>query len=169
VVSPRLSSGTFEVFQDQAIALRVDVAKHDAGNPVVAGYNPLNELAVSEHTRLISWYERAEKAIREVNPDHILFFDGNTKAMDFSRFTSILPNSVYTCYDYAMLGFPITGQATCTGAAKQRAKLRSQFDRKAEFTKRHSVPLWNGGWGPVCSDERNDPEGVATKDSWYLS
>lgn len=155
----------FKVFQDQAIALWVEIAKHYVGNPVVAGYNPLNEPADPEHTRLIAWYERAEKAIREVDPDHILFFDGNTYAMDFSRFTSVLPNSVYACHDYAMLGFPIPGQAPYSGTAEQKAKLRSQFDRKAEFTKKHGVPLWNGEWGPVYSDETKDPEGVATNEA----
>jgi aryl-phospho-beta-D-glucosidase BglC (GH1 family) len=152
----------FKVFQDQAIDLWVKLAEHYVGNPVIAGYNPLNEPADPEHTRLIAWYKRAEKAIRTVDPDHILFFDGNTYAMDFSRFESVLPNSVYACHDYAMLGFPIPGQAPYSGTPEQNAKLRRQFDRKAEFTSKHGVPLWNGEWGPVYSDERKDPNGVAT-------
>jgi hypothetical protein len=152
----------FKVFQDQAIDLWVKLAQHYVGNPVIAGYNPLNEPADPEHIRLIAWYERAEKAIRSVDPDHILFFDGNTYAMDFSRFESVLPNSVYACHDYAMLGFPIPGQAPYSGTPEQNAKLRRQFNRKAEFTSKHGVPLWNGEWGPVYSDERKDPNGAAT-------
>ena len=153
----------FKVFQDQVIALWVEIEKHYACNPVVAGYNPLNERADPEHIRLIAWYERAEKDIREVDSDHILFFDGNTYAMYFSRFTSVSPNSVYACHDYTMLGSPIPGQAPYSGTAAQAAKLQYQFDRKAEFTKKHGVPLWNGEWGPIYSDEKKDPEGVATK------
>lgn len=36
------------------------------------GYNPLNEPCDEEHTRLLAWYSRVEKAIRDVDPDHIV-------------------------------------------------------------------------------------------------
>jgi hypothetical protein len=38
----------------------------------VAGYNPLNEPTDEEHTRVLDWYARAEKAIHAVDPDHIV-------------------------------------------------------------------------------------------------
>lgn len=65
-------------FQDRAIRLWEALAKRYKGNTWVAGYNPLNEPADPEQTRLQAWYERAEKAIRKADPDHILFLDGNT-------------------------------------------------------------------------------------------
>ena len=99
------------VLQDQATDLWVKIAQHYQGNPVVAGYNLLNEPADPQHKRLISWYQRTAQAVCAVDPDHILYIDGNTYAMDFSQFTKddILPNAVYACHDYAMLGFPIPG------------------------------------------------------------
>ena len=60
-------------FQDRAVELWKVIAKRYAGNPWVAGYNPLNEPTDEQHIRLIAWYERVEKAIRQVDPDHILF------------------------------------------------------------------------------------------------
>jgi hypothetical protein len=123
----------FRVFQDQAIELWKTIAAHYKGNPVVCGYNLLNEPADPEHTRLISWYERAEKAIRAVDPDTMLFIDGNTYAMDFSRFDTVLPNSVYAMHDYAMLGFPIPGQAPYSGTDAQKTKLSKSFERKVAF------------------------------------
>jgi hypothetical protein len=155
------------VFQDQAIDLWVAIAKHYAGNSVIAGYNPLNEPADPEHTRLIAWYERAEKAIRAVDPDHILFIDGNTYAMDFSRFDTVLPNSVYACHDYAMLGFPIRGQAPYSGTLEQNATLRRQFERKVSFMREKGVPIWNGEFGPVYSDARVDKDAETTNQSRY--
>lgn len=142
----------FRLFQDQMVDLWVTIAKHYSGNPVIAGYNPLNEPADPQHVRLIAWYERVEAAIRAVDPDHILFIDGNTYAMDFSHFDSVLPNSVYACHDYAMLGFPIQGQAPYTATQEQNQKLLKSFERKAEFAKKHNVPLWNGEFGPVYAD-----------------
>ena len=52
---------------------RID--QHYKDNTWVAGYNPLNEPTDEEHTRLLAFYERIEKAIRAVDPYHILFLE----------------------------------------------------------------------------------------------
>ena len=113
----------------------------------VAGYNPLNEPADPEHTRLISFYERINAAIREVDQDHILFLDGNTYAMDFRHFKTILPNCVYAMHDYSSMGFP--SQEQYAGTVEHKQKLRKSFERKVEFMRQHDVPIWNGEFGPV--------------------
>jgi hypothetical protein len=142
----------FKVFQDQVIDLWVAIAKHYANDPIVAGYNPLNEPADPAHVRLLDWYGRVHAAIHAVDPNHILFLDGNTYSMDFSHFESILPNVVYSCHDYATMGFPIPGQPLYTGTAEQKAKLKSQFNRKVQFMRDWDVPIWNGEFGPVYPD-----------------
>ncbi|EON95654.1 putative endoglucanase family 5 glycoside hydrolase protein [Phaeoacremonium minimum UCRPA7] len=151
----------FRDFQTRMIQLWVAIAKHYAGNPVIAGYNPLNEPADPEHTRLIEWYVRAEKAIREVDPEHILFIDGNTYAMDFSHFPvdKPLPNAVYSCHDYSMMGFP--GMEQYAGTDAQKAKLRSSFERKVHFMKEAGTPIWNGEFGPVYADPHVDKDAAA--------
>lgn len=65
-------------FQDRAIRLWEALAARYKGNTWIAGYNPLNEPTDEEHTRVVAWYERAQKAIHAVDPDHVLFWDGNT-------------------------------------------------------------------------------------------
>ncbi|CCO29586.1 hypothetical protein BN14_03603 [Rhizoctonia solani AG-1 IB] len=72
-------------FQNRAIALWEELARRYKGNTWIAGYNPLNEPTDEEHFRVLAWYERAEKAIHAIDPDHILFLDGNTWAADFSQ------------------------------------------------------------------------------------
>ncbi|KLU90851.1 hypothetical protein MAPG_09376 [Magnaporthiopsis poae ATCC 64411] len=152
----------FRDLQDRAIQLWEALAAHYKGNPIIAGYNPLNEPADPKHTRLIAWYERAEKAIRAVDPDHMLFLDGNTYAMDFSAFPidKPLPNTVYSCHDYSTLGFPQPEQYEATD--EQKKKLRESFARKVEFMKQAKVPVWNGEFGPVYQDPRTDPNAEVT-------
>jgi hypothetical protein len=96
---------------------------------------------------LIKFYERIEAEIRSVDPDHILFLDGNTYAMDFRRFENILPNCVYAMHDYSSMGFP--SQPQYEGTNEQKTKLRKSFERKVEFMRKNGVPIWNGEFGPV--------------------
>jgi len=147
----------FKEFQDRMINLWVALAKHYRGNPFIAGYNPLNEPADPKHTNLINFYQRVEKAIREVDPDHVLFVDGNTYAMDFSHFPSEpFPNTVYACHDYSMMGFP--NGDPYLGTAEQKTKLRRTFERKVAFMREHKLPIWNGEFGPVYAAADDDPD-----------
>lgn len=82
--------------------------------------------------------------------------------MDFRAFPEKpLPNAVYACHDYSMLGFPIGEQYE--GTADQNKKLRLSFERKVEFMRRKNVPIWNGEFGPVYQNERKEgAEGIKT-------
>ncbi|RDW87680.1 hypothetical protein BP5796_03374 [Coleophoma crateriformis] len=138
--------------QDRAIWLWKEIASHYRHNSWVAGFNPINEPCDPEHIRLIAFYERLERELREVDPDHILWLDGNTYAMDFTAFKSVLPNCVYALHDYSMMGFP-TGKPY-RGTDEQKAALEKSFLRKCEFHKEHKVPIWNGEFGPVYANPR---------------
>lgn len=127
-----------------------EIATRYKGNVWVAGYNPLNEPADPTGVGLAQYYERLHKAIRAIDPDHILWLDGNTYAGDFSCFDSILPNSVYAIHDYSTMGFP-SGQPY-TGSSEQNAQLRHQYVRKTEFHRQHGAVIWNGEFGPVYAN-----------------
>lgn len=99
----------------------------------------MNEPADPSQVGLQAWYSRAEKAIRQVDPDHILFLDGNTYAMDFTAFGEVLPNCVYSIHDYATMGFP-AGQPY-TGTKEQNDFLQKSYNRKVEFMKTRGVPV----------------------------
>ncbi|KAG9073729.1 hypothetical protein FS749_014736 [Ceratobasidium sp. UAMH 11750] len=129
-------------FQNRAISLWEELARRYKGNTWVAGYNPLNEPTDEEHYRVLAWYERAEKAIHAIDPDHILFWDGNTWAADFSRFKDALPGSCYAIHDYSNYGFP-DGEPY-KGTPEQKAKLERGFKRKIEFHQRVGSHIWNG-------------------------
>ncbi|KAK9453579.1 glycoside hydrolase superfamily [Dipodascopsis uninucleata] len=157
----------FQEFQDRIVDLWKVIAAHYKDNTWVAGYNPLNEPGDSKNYRLINFYTNVERAIRDVDPNHILFLDGNTYAMDFSQFPSEpYPNTVYAIHDYSNFGFP--GSGTYVGSEEQVSKLKRQYERKIEYMKKIGVPVWNGEFGPVYSAEtRGDTNIEATNSARY--
>ena len=150
----------FKVFQDSIVNLWVELAKHYKDNVWVAGYNPLNEPAVSDSEKLVDFYKRLHDEVRPIDPNHIFFLDGNTYAMDFRKFPSpesYIPNTVYSIHDYSTYGFPNLEGALYTGSEEEKSKLKSQYNRKIEYQSEYKVPVWNGEFGPVyASKERGD-------------
>ena len=151
--------------QDRTVWLWEQLAAHYRGNAWVAGYNPINEPCDPEHHRLPAFYDRIERAVRAVDPDHILWLDGNTFAMEWKGFERILPNCVYALHDYSMMGFP-TGQRF-KGTAEQKKQLERQFRRKAEFMTSHGTAIWNGEFGPVYADPRLDGDAEEVNQERY--
>ena len=74
-------------FQDRVVHLWEAIADHYRDNPWVAGYN-LHERAGRRVARRSSGpsTRRLVAAIRAVDPDHILFLDGNTYSTEFDFF-----------------------------------------------------------------------------------
>lgn len=63
-------------FQDRAVWLWEQLAEHYKNNTWVAGYNVLNEPTCEDDDLLNEIMARFEKAIRTIDPNHILFWDG---------------------------------------------------------------------------------------------
>jgi hypothetical protein len=157
----------FGHFQDAIVNLWQKIAAHYKNNTWVAGYNPLNEPADSRHVRLVNFYTKVEKAIRAVDPNHILFLDANTYAMEFKEFPEKpFPNSVYAIHDYSRMGFP--GHEQFEGKPDQLNQIKRQYNRKVEYMKSLNVPVWNGEFGPVYASEvRGDSDVEATNAKRY--
>ena len=91
-------------FQDRVVGIWEAIADRYKGNPWVAGYNLMNEPADESRAVVGPFYERLSAAIREIDPEHILFFDGNTYSTEFGFFGEPLENAVYTLHDYVPAG-----------------------------------------------------------------
>lgn len=152
-------------FQDRSLWLWSEIAKHYKGNKWIAGYNPLNEPCDPTHERLQKWYQRFYEQIRAIDPEHILWLDGNTFASDFSHFDIEMikswENCVYSVHDYSNYGFP-GSKEVYSGTEEQRARIKRGYLRKVEFMKKNKLPIWNGEWGPVYA--RRQYDGDATDD-----
>jgi hypothetical protein len=138
-------------FQDRAVALWRAIAARYAGRPEVAGYNVLNEPADETGTALVSFYRRAVTAIREVDPRHMVFLDGNRYAREFPGFGEPLPNAVYAVHQYpapgAADGGPYPGETA--GRWHDRDTVAADIAAVTDYMREHDVPSWVGEFGPV--------------------
>jgi endoglucanase len=142
-------------FQDRAVWLWQVLAEHFKDNPWVAGYDPLNEPADPSGELLAPFYRRVVAAIREIDPRHILFLEGNRYAQDFDRLSPPLPNAVYTLHDYPPPGFidggPYPGMSR--GEYYDRGVARQKLVTACRFMLKHQTPIWIGEFGPVYTGD----------------
>jgi aryl-phospho-beta-D-glucosidase BglC (GH1 family) len=149
-------------FQDRAVWLWERFAEHYKGNPWVAGYNVMNEPADPKETRIEPIYRRFAEAIRAIDPDHMLFLEGNRYSNDFHMFRDPLPNVVYTNHDYALAGFMDSGPypGTSRGEYVDRDALEQKFRLRSEYMLEYDIPIWVGEFGPIY---KNDPQADASR------
>jgi endoglucanase len=150
---------TYKHFQDRVVHLWEALADRYKGNATVAGYNIMNEPADREGTVIKPFYDRVIEAVRRVDPDHIVFLDGNRYATDFSAFEDapLYPNTVYVAHDYALPGFVYGGPypGLTQGVHVDRDVVEETFLRRTEFMRQTGTPIWIGEFGPVFT---GDPE-----------
>ncbi|KAK7472719.1 Endo-1,4-beta-xylanase 5 [Stygiomarasmius scandens] len=145
-------------FQDRTIWLWEQLAEHYKGNKWIAGYNPLNEPTDPYHTRVIDFYNKVHAAIRAIDPEHAIFFDGNTFASDFSHFGEAhknWDNTAYSIHDYSLFGFPAAPEEYVGNDTQQR-RLRRSYEKKREWMDERGLCVWNGEWGPVYARKQYD-------------
>ena len=142
-------------FQDRVVALWERIADRYRAHPWVAGYNPVNEPADAHGETLGPFYRRLEAAIRAVDPDHILFLDGNRYSTQFDQLEGLLPNCVYTAHDYALPGFvdggPYPGETR--GEYVDRDRIEETFLARTAYMRETGTPIWVGEFGPVYTGD----------------
>jgi hypothetical protein len=119
--------------QTLAIEIWMEIARRYVDDPLVIGYDLINEPVLPDGvpgSALRSFYERAADSLRTIDTNHILFIEGNWFATDFS---AIVPpfddNMVYAFHKY--------WNSTDIGSIRYLLDIRD----------RHNVPLWLGETG----------------------
>ncbi|KAF8753339.1 glycosyl hydrolase 5 (cellulase A) family [Rhizoctonia solani] len=116
----------------------------------VAGYNPLNEPTDEEHTRVLDWYARAEKAIHAIDPDHIVSTEAvvglnvvliyNIAVLGWKYFCCRLLPTHFRALYIRFMTTRITGfRSHRVGTPEQKEKLESSFKRKIAYTTKRQV------------------------------
>lgn len=148
----RTSTGTPTTRPTAHCSGNTHIAEQYWDNPAIVGYNLLNEPADETRAVVGPFYHRLVTAIREIDPDHTLFQDGNTYATEFDVFDGFgedgLENVVYTLHDYVPAGL---GRSTHYSAAEARAK----FLQRSEHARKTGTPILVGEFGPIYT---GDPE-----------
>jgi aryl-phospho-beta-D-glucosidase BglC (GH1 family) len=138
-------------FQDRVVWLWEAFARRFRSNGWVAGYNLINEPADPTEKAVMPVYRRLYDAIRALDPDHILFLEGNRYSLDFHMFGEPWPNVVYTTHDYALPGFIDGGPypGVSRGQHIDRNALEKTFLERTRYMRDTGTPIWVGEFGPV--------------------
>ena len=133
-------------FQDRVVGIWEALADRYRGNAWVAGYNLMNEPADESRAVVGPFYKRLAAAIRAVDPDHILFFDGNTYSTEFDIFDEPLDNAVYTLHDYVRAGLG-------RGGDSDRGAIEQKFLERSEYARRTNTPIYVGEFAPIYTGD----------------
>jgi aryl-phospho-beta-D-glucosidase BglC (GH1 family) len=138
-------------FQDRALHLWEVIAERYKNQPWLAGYDLINEPADPSGKKVFPYYKRLYDAIRKIDPNHIMFLEGDRYSTDFDIFTDIWDNVVYTNHDYAGPGFVDGGPypGISRGRFINRDTIEKDFLTRSAFMFKHNVPVWVGEFGPV--------------------
>ena len=118
--------------QERTVALWQQIAQRYRDRATVAGYDLMNEPVAPSGAVLVELYRRIITAIRAVDPQHLIIFEGNKLAIDFSMFTQpLVDNQAYSFHIYNWFG-----DDRATRLAGYRALSVSQ-----------NVPVWVGEFG----------------------
>jgi endoglucanase len=149
-------------FQDRTVNLWEAIADRYKGNSWVAGYNLINEPGDPTEQAIMPFYRRLYDAIRGVDPDHLIFLEGNRYSLDFHMFGEPWEGVVYTNHDYALPGFIDGGPypGVSRGEYVDKDILEKTFLERSSYMLEHDVPIWVGEFGPVYT---GDPEADAMR------
>jgi len=121
-----------EANRSKAIALWVKLAERYANEPWIGGYDLLNETnwQMNNNEPLKQYYLDLTAAIRQVDKKHILFFEGNWFANDFTNLTPTWDNNMaYSFHKY--------------WNSNEQSAFQSVLDMRSKF----NVPIWLGESG----------------------
>jgi aryl-phospho-beta-D-glucosidase BglC (GH1 family) len=150
-------------FQERFYALWQEFARRYKGNPAVAGYNIMNEpVTCAPYGRFhdhhaTDWpvinrvYRTAVGKIRQVDPDHIIFLEGDYFSSRFEGLDApFAPDLVYSSHNYTRYGFgpgPYPGDHNGETWDLQAQRETFQKAQGTQYTQKHGAPLWVGEFG----------------------
>ena len=152
-------------FQDRFVALWEEFARRYKGNNIIAGYNVMNEPVSNapagrfydDRDYKSNWdtfnrvYRRVVKQIRAIDPDHIIFLEGDLFSSRFEKMDApFADNLVYSSHNYASPSYdprkpPITEEQRKQNVQRQREIFLAHEGTR--YMQRYNVPLWVGEFG----------------------
>ena len=152
-------------FQDRFVALWEEFARRYKGQDIIAGYNVMNEPVTNapkgrfydDSDYKTDWetfnrvYRRVVKAIRAIDPDHIIFLEGDLFSVRFEHLDApFADNLVYSSHNYSAPTYDPNHTPISKEQRRQNYEAQKKLFLAGEgtiFTQRHHVPLWVGEFG----------------------
>ena len=152
-------------FQDRYVRLWEELARRYKGNDTIAGYNVMNEPVSNapagrfydDRDYKPDWdtfnqvNRRVVKAIRAIDPDHIIFLEGDLFSSRFEKMDApFTDNLVYSSHNYADPSYdfrhsPIAAEQRMQNVQHQREIFLAHEGTR--YAQRYNVPLWVGEFG----------------------
>ena len=105
--------------QERTVAMWKAIAARYANQNVIAGYDLINE-SVTTDAKLLDLYRRTTAAIRQVDGNHLLIYEGNTVAQTFDFMTAPLDaNAMLSVHDYTTTS-PATSPRGCRATTRRQ-------------------------------------------------
>ncbi|WP_034389011.1 glycoside hydrolase family 5 protein [Deinococcus sp. YIM 77859] len=171
-------------FQDRFVQLWEALAERFRDHSWVAGYNVMNEPVTNaprgrfgSNAYTPNWeiinrvYRRVVSAIRQIDPQHIIFLEGDLFSTRFAGLDAPFDeNLVYSSHNYTPAGFGpgiYPGEFQGSLGSFQNPLGQRYWDRErqremffetegARFAQQHGVPLWVGEFGSVYNGPGDD-------------
>ena len=125
--------------RDRMVALWKAIAGRYANQNIIAGYDLLGETIIGD-AQLLGLYKRVTAAIRPVDPNHLIIYEGNDMARTFELFTAPLDsNQMLSFHDYSW-AFP----------GQDLAARMAGYDAAAS---RLNTPQWAGEFGQSTHED----------------
>lgn len=147
-----------QVFEDRATKLWEEIARRYRDEPIVAGFNVMNEPVADRAAQLNQFYRHVTEAIRAIDARHILFLEGNVYSQQFDELDPPFEgNIVYSTHNYVLPGLD-EGEypGEFHGVWYDHARLEREYLERATFMRRHGVPNWVGELGCIFGNPRWD-------------
>ncbi|MFA5088566.1 MAG: glycoside hydrolase family 5 protein [Candidatus Omnitrophota bacterium] len=154
-------------FQDRTYALWERIADHYKDEPIVAGYDLLNESVIEDDKKLNTFYRQLIRRIRGVDRNHIVFVEGNKWATDLQCLDRLADdNLVLSAHSYEPLDFTfnfvpqlVYPRDSREHSYNKRSR-REWLERYREIADRWEVPVFVGEFGV------NGRQGLYGEDVW---
>ncbi len=159
-------------FQDRFVALWEEFAMRYKDRAVIAGYDIMNEPVTnapfgrfsneyeSDWKAINQLYRRVTTAIRAIDPDHIIFLEGDLFSREFDGFEPpFAPNLVYSSHNYTDAGFGPGPYPGLINGEKWDYQKQEKFFLTCSgfrFAKKYNVPLWVSEFGAVYNGPSNE-------------
>jgi len=141
-------------FEDRAVALWEALVQRYLNEAFVAGYNVMNEPEAKDPYWLNHYYRRVTKAIRRIDPHHIIFLEGNHYSQRFDELDPPFDdNLVYSSHLYVEPGLEqVQYPGEIKGDFYDRDRIEEIYRERTAFMRHYDVPHWFGEFGCIYSD-----------------